>query len=121
MKEAHQLEKEITNNTLAYLKTPAGVADYKKRFPNDNETNILRRTSNFLGYYVDWTGRGSKKKYEELSGKIKHPREKGDNFGLYVGKAKDNLAKRAVDLDLALQQAQPPTSNNNVSNFSLSL
>ena len=121
MTKAHPLEKKITDDTMAYVQSDEGKKDCKELFPNDTQQNIFRTASNFLGHYVDWTGEGSKKKYEKLTGKLGHPESRANNYGHYLNKAKESLDKRADDLDLALPQAQLPTSNNNVSNFSLSL
>ena len=109
---------------MAYVQTDEGKKECKELFPDDTQQNFCRTAALLLGHYVDWTGEGSKKKYEKLTGKLGHPetrKKNTKNYGYYVKKAKESLDKRAVDLDLALPQLQAPTSNNDVSNLSLSL
>jgi hypothetical protein len=122
----HSLTKKIVKDAPAYLATAAGKEHYNKIFPNDTERNPYRRAEKFLGHYRNWSGPGSRGKYEELATKLGHFKEYNvakvkKHYGNdYVDTAKRRLAKQAAAAD-ALPQAQLPTSNNDVSNLSLSL
>jgi hypothetical protein len=113
-------------DTPVYLATAAGKKHYNEIFPNDTERNPYHRAEKFLGHYSDWTGTGSNGKWEELAEKLGHYpdyEKNSHNYGTsYVKTARGQLRIKANDQDALLQaQAQLPTSNNNVSNFSLSL
>ena len=120
MKEAHPLEKKITDDTMAYVQSDEGKKDCKELFPDDTQQNIFRTAALFLDHYVKWTGEGSSGKYNELAGKkLKHSKAK--NYGLYVKKSAESHKNQADMVDRVLPQAQLPASNNDVSIFSLSL
>ena len=115
----------IKSDVVAYLKTPTGDAEYKERFPNDNETDINRKAAKFIGFYINWSGRGSSNKYKHLADKLGHKKDYNavSNYKGRLETAKshlENLADANIN-DRLLPQAQQPTSNNNVSIFSLSL
>ena len=121
----HWLTKKIVKDTPVYLATAAGKKHYNEIFPNDTERNPYHRAEKFLGHYSDWTGTGSNGKWEELAEKLGHYpdyEKNSHNYGTsYVKTARGQLRIKANDQDALLQaQAQLPTSNNNVSNFSLS-
>lgn len=105
---------------MAYVQSDEGKKDCKELFPNDTQQNICRTAALFLDHYVKWTGEGSGNKYNELANKkLKHSKET-KNYGHYVKKAAESLKNQADMVDRVLPQAQLPTSNNDVSNFSLS-
>lgn len=113
--------KTVQESMLAYVQTDVGEKEYKTHFPNDTERNPKRKAAKLLGYYINKTGR----KWEGLATKLGHKKEYRDNqsnYGTYfVKKAKENLDAQADDEDRRLAQLQAPTSNNDVSYFSLSL
>ena len=111
---------KIETGVVTYLKTPAGDAEYKERFPNDNETDIHRKAAKFIGFYINWSGQGSSNKYVHLAGKLGHKKDYRavSNYKGKLETAKSHLENLA---DQTLPEAQPPTSNNDVSNFSLLL
>ena len=105
---------KLTTGAVAYLQTPEGDADYKERFPNDNETDIHRKAIKLLTAYINWRGRGSSGKWAGLADKLgltkKEYKSAQNNFKQKVETAVNQL-KQLAPIE------ERPTSNN-VSNLS---
>ncbi len=106
---------------MEYLKTDKGKADYNNFFPNHNDQCVHLKASKFLGVYISSRKGGKWAELCEKLGITGHYVLNKKNCGSNVNTAQKHLSQHADIVGQTLRRQQPPASNNDVSNLSLSL
>lgn len=115
--------KLVGDKTVAYLKTDKGKDDYNNLFPDHNDQCVHLKASKFLGAYLSSRKGGKWAELCEKLGISEHYKlnKIKNNCGSNVKTAQKHLSQHADIVAQTLPPQQPPTStNNNVSNLSLS-
>lgn len=108
---------------MAYLQTDKGKDHYNNLFPNHNDQCVHLKASKFLGVYLSSRKGGKWAELCEKLGISEHYKlnKIKKNVGNNVKTAQKHLSQHADIVAQTLPPQQPPTStNNNVSNLSLS-